>query len=157
MTDEMERQAEEVFAHLLTTSGDGSMLEGVYAGIENGYFLGEIADAAYRFEREVNAGRRIVVGVNAFTEGDDEQPATPSASTPTSRSTSCSGSPSVAAERDDAGRRGRPRRASPPTPPTRPRNLMPALIDAVRAYATEGEIVGALEAVFGTYIERIVV
>ena len=70
MTDEMERRAEEVFAHLLDI-GDGSMLEGVYAGIENGYFQGEIADAAYRFERQVNAGQRIVVGVNAFTEGDD--------------------------------------------------------------------------------------
>ena len=71
MTDEMERQAEEVFAHLLEL-GDGSMLEGVYAGIESGYFQGEIADAAYRFERQVNAGRRIIVGVNAFTEGDED-------------------------------------------------------------------------------------
>ena len=70
MTDEMERQAEEVFAHL-DELGNGSILEGVYAGIENGYFVGEIADAAYRFEREVNSGRRLVVGVNAFTEGDD--------------------------------------------------------------------------------------
>ena len=37
------------------------------------------------------------------------------------------------------------------------RNLMPPLIEAVRAYATEGEIVSALEAVFGTYVEKIVV
>ena len=56
MTDEMERQAEAIFAHL-DDLGNGSILEGVYAGIENGYFVGEIAEAAYRFEREVNAGR----------------------------------------------------------------------------------------------------
>jgi methylmalonyl-CoA mutase N-terminal domain/subunit len=70
VTDEMERQAEAVFAHLEDLGG-GSILEGVYAGIENGYFVGEIADAAYRFEREVNAGRRVIVGVNDFTDGDD--------------------------------------------------------------------------------------
>jgi methylmalonyl-CoA mutase, N-terminal domain len=71
MTDEMERQAEAIFAHL-DDLGDGSILEGVYAGIDNGYFIGEIADSAYRFEREVNAGERIIVGVNAFTDGNEE-------------------------------------------------------------------------------------
>ncbi|MBV9662802.1 MAG: methylmalonyl-CoA mutase, partial [Actinobacteria bacterium] len=63
MTDEMERQAEAVFAHL-DEIGHGSILEGVYAGIENGYFQGEIAEAAYTLEKKVNSGRRIVVGVN---------------------------------------------------------------------------------------------
>ena len=74
MTDEMERQATEIFDHI-EQLGNGSMLEGAYAGIEDGYFVGEIADAAYRFEREVNAGRRIIVGVNEFTEGDDDEEA----------------------------------------------------------------------------------
>ena len=69
MTDEMERQAEAVFAHL-DELGNGSILEGVYAGIDNGYFVGEIADAAYRFEREINNDQRIIVGVNEFTDGD---------------------------------------------------------------------------------------
>ena len=46
MTDEMERQAEAIFDHLLDI-GDGSILEGIYAGIDNGYFVGEIADSAY--------------------------------------------------------------------------------------------------------------
>ena len=84
MTDEMERQAEEIFAHL-DELGDGSILEGVYAGIDNGYFVGEIADAAYRFEREVNAGRRIIVGVNDFTDGDDDSDAEPPAHRPRDR------------------------------------------------------------------------
>src|SRR5436309_4441797 len=49
LTDEMERRAEEVFAHL-DSLGHGSILEGVYEGIENGYFQGEIAEAAYQLE-----------------------------------------------------------------------------------------------------------
>ena len=69
MTDEMERRATEIFDNLLELGG-GSMLEGVYEGIDNGYFVGGIADAAYRFEREVNDGTRIIVGVNAYTDGD---------------------------------------------------------------------------------------
>ncbi|NOX31691.1 MAG: methylmalonyl-CoA mutase, partial [Actinobacteria bacterium] len=72
MTDEMERQAEAIFEHLLEL-GDGSILEGCYAGIANGYFVGEIADSAYRFEREVNSGRRVIVGVTDFTEGHDAE------------------------------------------------------------------------------------
>ena len=70
MTDEIERQAEEVFARLLDV-GDGSMLEGVYAGIEDGWFVGEIADAAYRFESGIASGARAVVGVNVGTDGDE--------------------------------------------------------------------------------------
>ena len=71
LTDEIERRAEEIFDHLVEL-GQGSMLEGVYAGIDDGWFQGEIADAAYDFEKKVNADRRIVVGVNAFTEGNDD-------------------------------------------------------------------------------------
>ena len=71
LTDEIERQAEEMFAHL-DELGGGSMLEGVIDGIEDNWFQGEIADAAYDLERRFNTGRRIVVGVNAFTEGNDD-------------------------------------------------------------------------------------
>src|SRR3954463_2062796 len=70
LTDEMERRAEEVFAHL-DELGGGSILEGVYEGIENGYFQGEIAEAAYQLEHKINDGRRVVVGINRFTETDD--------------------------------------------------------------------------------------
>ena len=74
LTDEMERQAEEIFARI-AEMGDGSMLEGAYAGIDNGYYQSEIADAAYAFERKLNNGSRVMVGVNGFTEGnEDSQP-----------------------------------------------------------------------------------
>ena len=155
MTDEMERQAEEIFAHLLGL-GEGSILEGVYEGIENGYFVGEIADAAYRFEREVNAGRRIIVGVNAFTDGNDERIDGTLRVDPSVETSQLDRLARVKAERDDGAVTARldELRACASDPV---RNLMPPLIDAVRAHATEGEIVHTLGSVFGTYVEKIVV
>src|SRR6202051_3995335 len=71
LTDEMERLAEEMFS-TLDTWGSGSMLEGVLEVIERRWFLSEIAEAAYDLERRISSGRRIVVGVNSFKEGNDE-------------------------------------------------------------------------------------
>src|SRR5215211_7278518 len=71
LTDELERQAESIFAHL-DELGAGSMLEGCIRGIDENWFQGEIADAAYELERKFNGGRRIVVGVNRFTEGNED-------------------------------------------------------------------------------------
>ena len=147
LTDEMERQAEAVFAYL-DELGGGSILEGVYLGIDHGYFQDEIAQAAYDFECKVSSGRRIVVGVNAYTEGNEEDPP------PTLR---------VGQEVEDIQLK-RPRGGPPFTfggrrrgwrwqgcartrDPTR--NLMESIGEAVRAYATVGEIMGALAAVFG--------
>ena len=73
LTDDM-RRAEEVFAHL-DELGDGSMLEGCLRAVEDGWFQGEIADSAYELERKLNRGDHIVVGVNAFLDGNDESPA----------------------------------------------------------------------------------
>ncbi len=155
MTDEMERQAEEVFAHLLEI-GDGSILEGTYEGIENGWFVGQIADSAYRFEREVNAGRRIVVGVNAFTDGNEDVAGDTLMIDPAVEEYQLRRLGNVKSERDDravaAALDALGACAADPA-----RNLMPPLIDAVGAHATEGEIVGALGAVFGTYVEKAVV
>ncbi len=71
LTDEMCAQAETVFAHL-DGLGEGSMLEGVVAGIESNWFQTEIADAAYRLQRRVSSGRSIIVGVNDFTSGNED-------------------------------------------------------------------------------------
>jgi methylmalonyl-CoA mutase N-terminal domain/subunit len=154
MTDELERRAEAVFAQLLER-GNGSMLEGVYAGIESGYFQGEIADAAYRYERQVNAGRRIVVGVNAFTEGDEGAAETLYIDDDTEK-VQLDRLAAVKQQRDDqAVRNALDHVKAVAGDPTR--NTMPALIDAVKAYATEGEIVHALEEVFGSYTEKVTV
>ena len=150
MTDEMERQAEEVFAHL-DDLGDGSILEGVYAGIDNGYFVGEIADAAYTFERKVNSGQRIVVGVNAFTEGsDDRVPILQIGAEVEEYQLK-----RLAKVKDDRNQAAVDEAlAAVVAAAEQPEvNVMPSLIDAVKAYATEGEIVAALEGVFGTYVE----
>ena len=155
MTDEMERQATEIFDHLLDL-GDGSILEGCYEGIENGYFVGEIADSAYRFEREVNAGRRIIVGVNAFTDGDDADSRNLLRIGQDTEDYQLKRLADVKQQRDDRAvtaslRRIRDDAGDPQA------NLMPGVIDAVKTYATEGEIVTALAEVFGRYTEKAIV
>ncbi|MEC8999185.1 MAG: methylmalonyl-CoA mutase family protein [Actinomycetota bacterium] len=155
MTDELERRAESVFAHL-EDQGDGSILEGVHAGIESGWFAGEIADAAYRYEREVNAGERIVVGVNAFTDGDDPDARRLLRIGQDTEDLQRKRLAAVRQARDDAAvATALARVVADAAEPTT--NLMPALLDAVRARASLGEIVDALEAVFGTWTEKAVV
>jgi methylmalonyl-CoA mutase, N-terminal domain len=151
MTDEMERRAEEVFAHL-DALGDGSMLEGVYAAIDNGYFVDEIADAAYRFERSLNDGDRVIVGVNDFTDGGDEQglPDLLRIGDDTEEQ-QLKRLAEVKAHRGDGYVVALERVACDAADSTV--NLMPAIIDAVRAQATVGEIVRTLESEFGTHVE----
>ena len=150
ITDELERQAEAVFTHL-DRLGSGSILDGVCEAIETGWFQGEIADAAYRFEKKVASGRRVVVGVNRFTESDES--ATPILS--------------IGAEVEESQlarlARVRAKRSQPAVEASlaavqdaasRPDvNVMPSILDAVRAEATVGEIVGALAAEFGRWTE----
>jgi methylmalonyl-CoA mutase N-terminal domain/subunit len=155
LTDEIERQAEAVFARL-DEWGEGSILAGVLHGIETNWFQGEIADAAYQFQRKVASGRRVVVGVNDFFEGNEE-PAPPTLQ--------------IGPEVDEAQRKRlatvRQRRSQPAVDAALARvvadagvaevNVMPAILDAVAAYATVGEIVGALASVFGRWAEDPVV
>jgi methylmalonyl-CoA mutase N-terminal domain/subunit len=151
MTDEMERQAEAIFAHL-DELGEGSILEGVYRGIDNGYFQREIAEAAYQLERKVNDGRHIIVGVNAFTEGNEDEriPILSIGADVEERqlkrldkvkhSRNQSALDAALAEVTTTARQA-------------DANLMPAILGAVREYATVGEIVGALGEVFGRWVE----
>src|SRR5438105_11082180 len=150
MTDELERQAEEVFARL-DQMGDGSMLEGVYAGIETGWFQQEIAEAAYLLERKVGSGRRVVVGVNRFTEADDE-PLPILTIGPEVEERQLKRLDTVRRSRSDAQVQvALARVAADAADPAV--NLVPAILEAVRAYATLGEVVGALEVVFGRWRE----
>jgi len=155
MTDEMERQAEAVFAHL-DELGNGSILEGVYAGIDNGYFVGEIADAAYRFEREINNGQRIIVGVNEFTDGNEDDETNLLRIDHSVEELQRKRLGAVKQERDSAAVEAslaaiRSAAADPTV------NLMPPIIDAVKTYATEEEISNAMRDVFGTYVEQAIV
>ena len=151
MTDEMERRAEEIFSYL-DDLGGGSMLEGVYAAIESGWFCDRIADSAHDFEHRVNEGQRVVVGVSAFTDGDDgehdilyiggdvEDIQLKRLAEVKRRRDQSAVSAALARVRTDA--------AEPEV------NLLPAVLEAARCYATVGEVMGALGSVFGTWTER---
>ena len=152
LTDEMERQAEELFAHL-DELGDGSMLEGAIRGHRGELVPGR--DRRLRLRARAQVQRRAGASSSAST-------GSPRATT-TTRSTSCrsptrtrhassSGSP----RSDTTATRPPSTRRSPawaPKPPTPSVNLMPALIDAVNTYATLGEIMDTLADVFGRHVE----
>ena len=155
LTDELEAQAEAVFAHL-DELGSGSLLDGVVAGIETNWFQGEIADAAYRFQRQVSSDRLVIVGVNGFTGGNEDSqlptlsigPEVEEAQRKRLAEVKLARSDAAVAESlavlaDDAG--------------YGERNLMPAIFDAVRAYATVGEMINTLAGVFGRWEETAVI
>ena len=151
LTDELERRAEAIFAKL-DDWGRGSILEGVLAGIDSGWFQTEIAEAAYVFQRELAAGQRVQVGVNRFVEtGGDEVPLqtigpeVEEAQRKRLAELRRHRSAGAVEEGLDEVRRV----AADPTA-----NLMPAVIAAVRSYATIGEIMQAMDDVFGRHVER---
>ncbi len=152
MTDELERRAEEIFAHL-DQLGGGSILDGVVQGIEDGWFQAEIADAAYELERKRNDGRDVIVGVTDFLEGNDEpQPEILYIDGSTEeiqrkRLAQVKATRSAGAV-DAALARLRTEAADPEV------NLMPALLEASRARATMGEQMNAMAEVFGRWEER---
>ncbi|MGH9133457.1 MAG: methylmalonyl-CoA mutase family protein, partial [Ilumatobacteraceae bacterium] len=151
LTDEIERRAEELFASI-DALGNGSMLDGAITGIEENWFQGRIADSAYEQERRFNDGRRTIVGVNGFTEGNDEEQLSLLQITHEDEARQLKRLGAVRERRDQAAvdaalARLRADAADPEI------NLMPALIDAVSAYATLGEVMGALGDVFGSHVE----
>jgi len=151
LTDELERQAEAIFAHLEELGG-GSMLEGVVAGIEEGWFQSEIADAAFAFQQKVNAGQWKLVGVNAFTEGNDAEPPLLYIE-PGVEADQLQRLAQTRARRDATAVEAVLRRlAAEAADPTV--NLIPTLIEAARARITLGEAVHCLESVFGIWTER---
>jgi methylmalonyl-CoA mutase, N-terminal domain len=152
LTDELERQAEEIFARI-DAMGEGSMLDGAILGVEEGWYQSQVADSAYALEQKLNAGKHIVVGVSAFLEGNDEPPPDTLRIGPEVEEEQRRRLEKVRGERNDAAvERALERVRVDAREPTV--NLMPALLDASRAYATLGEIVDALASVFGRWVEQ---
>jgi methylmalonyl-CoA mutase N-terminal domain/subunit len=122
------------------------MVEAVKAGFPQR----EIADAAFELQMDVDAGRRTVVGVNRYAEGDDSD--TPILRIdPESERRQVASLTSVKAGRDPAvvaSRLEDIKRAA-----GEGRNLMPLFVEAARASVSEGEIVHALQEVWGSYRE----
>ena len=151
LTDEMERQAEAIFDHL-RDAGSGSILEGVLACIDDGWFVAEIADAAYAFQTKIARGEWVQVGVNGYVEEDGVTPSTLVIDAGVETAQLESLAAVKQARDDDAVRRSLARIAADAADPEV--NLMPALIEAARHLVTVGEAMAALESVFGTYVER---
>ncbi len=144
LTDELERQAYEYFRRI-------DELGGMVDAVKPNFCQREIADACYELQQRIDAGERIVVGVNAFTEGGDEE--TPILRIdPTLERSQIDRLRSVKAGRD-AGAVAASLAALKQDAADDRRNLMPGLLECARAYATEGEIIDALQEVFGRYTE----
>jgi methylmalonyl-CoA mutase N-terminal domain/subunit len=153
LTDELDRQAEEIFAHLLD-QGNGSMLDGAIACIEDGWFSNEIADAAYQFQSKIATKEWIQVGVNGYVEDDDRFPPTLSIDPEVERQ-QLNSLARVKQNRDDELVRESLQRIGREAADSNI-NLMPALIEASERYVTVGEQMSALESVFGTWFERVI-
>ncbi|MGH2944929.1 MAG: acyl-CoA mutase large subunit family protein [Solirubrobacteraceae bacterium] len=144
LTDRMEELAYEYFAKI-------DELGGMVEAVKRGFPQREIADAAYELQREIDRGDRIVVGVNDYHEGDAE-PLELLRIDPALERKQIGRVQAVRARRDGAAVE-RALAELREAAAIEDRNLMPNLLDCARVHASEGEIVEALQEVFGTYRE----
>ncbi len=124
------------------------------AALENGWVQREIAESSYRYQREVDDGARGIVGVNRYT-ADDELQIPLLAMDPEGEARHLQRLQRVRAERDQE--LVRRRLAELRAAAEGDANLMYPLIEAVRAYATVGEVCDVLREVFGVYQELLIV
>jgi methylmalonyl-CoA mutase N-terminal domain/subunit len=143
LTDEMEAAAYGYFARI-------DELGGMVEAIRRNFPQREIADASFTYQRELNERRRIVVGVNDFTQ-EDEEPTPILKIDPALEGKQVERLTATRARRDGAAVESalsELKRAA-----AGEGNLMPPIIAAARARATEGEMIAAMQEVFGTYTE----
>jgi methylmalonyl-CoA mutase N-terminal domain/subunit len=149
LTDRMEESAQAILADI-DRMGEGAMLEGVLAGIEQGWFQRAIAESAFREQQRYESGDLVKVGVNAFV--DEREPEVEILEI----------GPEV--ERRQVAALARMRARREPTPVAAALSalrdvaegdggLIEPIVACARARCTEGEIVAALAAVFGSYRE----
>ncbi len=144
LTDELERQAEDYFRQIAAFGG-------VIEAIEAGFFQREIADASYRYQRSLETKDRVIVGVNAFERAEEPGDLELLKIGREVELGQAQSVQAVRAERD--GARVAAALAAVQRACRGTENLMPPLIEACRALATEGEIVEAMVAVFGRHTE----
>ncbi len=150
LTDELERQAEQIFTRIRDMGPDGTMTAGILRGIEDGWFMGEIADAAFEYQQRLEKREKRVVGVNVYpSHGEDDLEILRI-------------SHQVEVEQRQALAERRASRDADVVRDALARmvevahtgeNLVPAMLDATRAEATLGEICGALRDQWGSYTE----
>ncbi|TME16051.1 MAG: methylmalonyl-CoA mutase [Chloroflexi bacterium] len=147
LTRTMEEQAEAYFKRI-------DELGGVIPAIERGFFQKEIADSAFQYQKELEQKRRIVVGVNDF-QVDDEEDLEILRIDRSQEEGQVKRIADVRRTRDE--RRWRDSLTKLEKAARGRDNLMPYILDSVRAYATEGEIMDTLKSVFGVYVEEAVI
>jgi methylmalonyl-CoA mutase, N-terminal domain len=144
LTDEIEAKAYQYFAKI-------DELGGMVQAVKQAYPQREIADAAYELQQEIDAGRRIVVGVNAHTEGDDNDTAMLRID-PALERKQIDRLNAVRARRDATAVEDSLTALKAAAACER-QNLMIGLLTAARVHASEGEIIQALQDVWGDYRE----
>ena len=147
LTDRMEQ---EILAYIQRIDQMG----GAVAAIEQGYMQQEIQESAYRYQKEIESGERVVIGVNRFTEAG-EQPVELLKVDPAVGERQINRLKEVRRRRDQrrvAETLQQLRKAAQSSD-----NLMPYILEAVKAYATMGEICGVLREVFGEYRPQVAV
>jgi len=150
LTDELEREAEEIFARIRGMGTDGTMTSGLLRGIEDGWFMSEIAEAAFVYQRQVEKGEKKVVGVNVLTRSVED----PLEILRVSHEVEVEQNRVLGrrrADRDDAAARAAVARMIEVA--RTEENMVPAMLEACRAEATLGEICDALRAEWGAYTE----
>jgi methylmalonyl-CoA mutase N-terminal domain/subunit len=144
LTDQLEREAYDYFSRI-------DELGGMVEAVKRNFPQGEIADAAYELQREYDSGERILVGVNDYVDAGDEEIPTLRIDPELERKQR--GRLAAVRARRDGAQVERTLAALRAEAARERANLMPALLDCARAHASEGEIVRALQDVFGTYTE----
>jgi methylmalonyl-CoA mutase N-terminal domain/subunit len=142
LTDRMEQDANEIIAAI-------DDMGGVVEGIHKGYFRRAIAEASYRFGQEMEAGDRIIVGVNAYTDGNEDRQVEILQIPHLVEMEQCERLAAFRKKRDGAGAEKaleQIRKAA-----REDANVMPALVDGAEANCTLGEMVQALADVYGRY------
>jgi methylmalonyl-CoA mutase N-terminal domain/subunit len=145
LTSEIEKRASE---HIAKIDELGGMVEAVKQGFQQR----EIADAAFRYQQELESGERKLVGVNAYTEGNDGEGFPTLRIDPRLEAKQIGRVRAVRERRDPALADGALERLEEGARDQR-QNLMPLLLDAARADVTEGEMIDTLQGVFGSYSE----
>jgi methylmalonyl-CoA mutase N-terminal domain/subunit len=148
LTKEMEEKAMEYIQKI-------DDMGGAVAAIEKGFFQKEIAESAYRYQREIDEKKRILVGVNEFTIEGEECPIELLRIDPKVEKEQVARLQKLKRERDN--RKVKEILEKLHYAAEKEENLMPTIIEAVKAYATLGEITDVLRKVYGEYKELIVI
>jgi methylmalonyl-CoA mutase, N-terminal domain len=150
LTDRLEAEAEAIFDRIRGMGSDGTMTSGILRGIEDGWFMAEIADAAFQYQTALEKGEKKVVGVNVHTESTTSELEILRVSHEVERDQVALVAARKSA-RDDALVQQTLRHMVEVARTSD--NIVPAMLDAARAEATLGEICDALRGEWGDYRE----